>query len=111
MRRPSLVSLAVEYFTRRGYTVKDEANQEEIQSPPRFDLVVGKRKEVHPVWVKDWNRTVGVNIIINLDKASRAAGFSSPILVADKFSDHAKAYANRRGIILVTKSEMTRRLR
>jgi len=105
------MNLTVEYFKRRGYEVKSRQGQDELEDLPKFDLIVGKRKEVHPVRVKDWNRTVGVNIVINLDQASRRTKFSSPILVAEKFSEHAKAYANRRGIMLVTKSEMIRSLR
>jgi len=111
MTHPSLMDLTVEYFTRRGYEVRKDKNQEDLEESPQFDLVVSKRKEVHPVRVKDWNRTVGVNIVINLDQTCRGARFSSPILVAEKFSEHAKAYATRRGIMLVTKSEMVRSLR
>lgn len=84
---------------------------EELGPPKHFDLVVSKSKDVHPVWVKDWNRTVGVNIVINVDKAFKGAGFSGPILVAEKFSEHAKSYANRRGIKLITKSEMRREVK
>jgi len=105
------MDLTVEYFTRRGYEVSKDEGREEFGESPRFDLVVSKRKEIHPVRVRDWNRTVGVNIVINLDQACKGARFSSPILVAEKFSEHAKAYATRRGIMLVTKSEMVRSLR
>jgi hypothetical protein len=104
------MNLTIEYFTRRGYEVKRDESQGE-RRPSNFDLIVSKRKEVHPVRVKDWNRTVGVNIVINFDKASQGSGFSNPILVADKFSEHAKAYASRRGIMLITKHEMIRSLR
>jgi hypothetical protein len=109
--RISLMNLTVEYFTRRGYEVKKDEAQEELNNPPKFDLIVSKRTEVHPVRVKEWNRTVGVNIVINLDKASEQSRLSSPILVAEKFSDHAKAYANRRGIMLITRFEIMRSLR
>jgi hypothetical protein len=105
------LNLTFEYFTRRGYEIKKNPTQDEIDNFPQFDLIVSKRKEVHPVRVKDWNRTVGVNIIINMDKASQRSGFSNPILVSEKFSEHAKAYANRRGIILITKFEIMRSLR
>jgi len=105
------MELTVEYFTRRGYEVRKDEGREEFGESPQFDLVVSKRKEVHPVRVRDWNRTVGVNIVINLDQACQGARFQSPILVAEKFSEHAKAYATRRGIMLVTKSEMVRSLR
>jgi hypothetical protein len=88
---------------------KDENAEEEPRlATKRFDLIISKGNETHPVWIKDWNRTVGVNIIINMDKASQNAGFSNPILVAEKFSEHARAYANRKSIKTITKSEMMR---
>jgi hypothetical protein len=105
------MDLTVEYFNRRGYEVKKDEPQEGLNTPPKFNLIVSKRKEIHPVRIKEWNRTVGVNIVINMDKASQQSGFSSPILVSEKFSEHAKAYANRRGIMLITKFEIMRSLR
>jgi len=104
MKHSSLLGLTTRYFGRRGCKVKRDKSA-------KFDLIVRKSKEVHPVWVKDWNRTVGVNIVINLDKTSQQAGLNSPILVADHFSGHAKAYASRRGLLLVTRSEMRQGLR
>jgi hypothetical protein len=52
-----------------------------------------------------------VNIIINIDKASSDVGLATPIIVGEKFSDHAKAYANRRKITLLTTQQVMMRLR
>ncbi len=76
-----------------------------------FDLIVQKGRVEQGVWVRDWNRTIGVNVIINIDKASDDVGLASPIIVGDKFSDHAKSYANRRKITLLTKRQITSSLR
>ncbi len=103
-----MIELAILYFTRRGYAVDKNPFQDENLSAKRFDLIIRRRSEVYPVCVKDWNRTVGVNIIINVDKAAENSGFSNPIVVAEKFSEHAKAYASRRGIKLVTKTDILR---
>lgn len=72
----------------------------------RFDLIVVKGHVEHGVWIKEWHRTIGVNVIINIDKASEDVGLSSPIIIGDKFSDHAKSYANRRKITLLTRRQM-----
>jgi len=111
MLRPPLIDLAIEYFTRRGYRVEKLKEEEPFQRNPKIDFTVTKQNKVHPVMIKDWNRTVGVNVVINLDKASQNKAFASPILVAEKFSEHARAYANRRGIMLITRSEIIRSLR
>ena len=106
-----LAELALKYFKRRGYKIERNVRQEGFSGLSRtFDLLVQKRDERHPVWIKDWKRTVGVNIVINIDRAAEDAGYSSPMVIAEKFSDHAKAYANRRGIRLITKFEIRRSL-
>lgn len=79
--------------------------------PRGFDLVVRKGGEARLICVKDWKRTVGVNIIINIDRASADVGLPNPIVVSGKFSGHAKAYANRRGVTLITKREIRRKFR
>jgi hypothetical protein len=49
-------------------------------------------------------------MVINMDKASEDVGFSNPIMVSEKFSGHAKAYANRMGVTLLTRRQILRRL-
>jgi len=56
-------------------------------------------------------RTIGINVVINLDKASEDVGLANPIIIGEKFSDHAKSYANRRKIILLTKQQILASLR
>lgn len=113
MRRKPLRDLVIQYFTRRGYVIEDKILIQGGRNPStrRCDLIVRRGGETYPVWIKEWNRTVGVNIVINVDKAAYNAGFSTPILVAEKFSEHARAYANRRGIILITRSDILRKIR
>jgi hypothetical protein len=77
----------------------------------KFDLVVQKGRLAQGVWIRDWNRTIGINIIINLDKTSENVGLSNPIVIGEKFSDHAKLYAYRRKVTLLTKQQIDRSLR
>jgi hypothetical protein len=111
MSRVSLVELAAKYFRQNGYRVERDAVLEGFSGlPHRFDMVISKGKEQRSVWIKDWKRTVGVNIVINMDKASEDVGLPKPIMISDKFSGHAKAYANRRGITLLSKRQILRML-
>ncbi len=105
----SLTELAVRYFKQRGYRVLRGTDTREL--PGGADLMIHRRNERRLVWVKDWRRTVGINVIINLDRTSENLGFPGPVIIAEKFSDHAKAYASRRGVKLITKFDMWRRLR
>jgi hypothetical protein len=111
MSRLSLAKLAVKYFRQNGYTVEKDAILEGVSGLSRkFDLVLRKGREKRSVWIKDWKRTVGVNMVINIDKAAEDVGFPKPIIISGKFSGHAKAYANRRGITLLSKQQILRLL-
>jgi galactitol-specific phosphotransferase system IIB component len=108
-----LVQAAVHYFKKEGYKVQQNVTTLEGFSgvSSKFDLIVQKGRVEQGVWIRDWNRTIGVNVIINIDKASEDVGLSSPIIVGEKFSDHAKSYANRRKITLLTKRQISSSLR
>jgi hypothetical protein len=104
-----LVETAVKYFKKEGYKIKSEAASLEGDSgvTRRFDLIVQKGKDEQAVWIRDWNRTIGVNVIIGLDTASADVQLPNPIMIGEKFSDHAKSYSNRRKITLLTKQKLT----
>ena len=106
--RSPLLDLAVKYFKKEGFKVNSENITLEGHSGVmrHFDLVVQKGRLEQGVWVRDWNRTIGVNVIINLDTASEDVDLSSPIMIGEKFSDHAKSYSNRRKISLLTKQKI-----
>ncbi len=108
-----LLQQVIRYFKKEGYKIEQDALVLEGFSGIRqkFDLIVQKGHVAQGVWVRDWNRTIGVNVIINIDKASSDVGLSRPIIVGEKFSDHAKSYANRRKITLLTKQQIALRLR
>jgi hypothetical protein len=107
------MDIAVTYFKKEGYAVKEEAVSREGYSgiTRRFNLVVQKGRVEQVVWIRDWNRTIGVNVIIGLDTASADVGLANPIMIGEQFSDHAKSYSNRRKIMLLTRQKMTASLR
>ncbi|MBS7632528.1 hypothetical protein KEJ15_02745 [Candidatus Bathyarchaeota archaeon] len=107
------LELAIKYFKKEGYKVEQENTVFEGFSgvTRRFDLIVQKGRLCHGVFLRDWNRTIGVNVVINADRASDDIRLSTPIIVGEKFSDHAKSYANRRKIILLTKRQIRQSLR
>jgi len=108
-----LVELAIRYFKKEGCKLKQEMTTLEgyTGTSRKFDLIVQKGRMTQGVWIRDWNRTIGVNVVLSLDKASEDVDLSNPILIGEKFSDHARAYANRRKITLLTKRQMVLSLR
>jgi len=111
--RSQLVELAIQYFKKEGYKMKQEDTTLEGFSgiSRKFDFVVQKGRTEQGVWIRDWNRTIGVNVIIGLDTASDDVGMSNPIMIGGKFSDHAKSYSNRRKITLLTRQKIAGNLR
>ena len=111
MSRLSLANLAAKYFRQNGYQTEKDAILEGVSGVSRkFDLIIRRGKEKRSVRIKDWNRTVGVNMVINIDNAAEDVGLAKPIIIAEKFSGHAKAYANRRAITLISKQQILRLL-
>jgi len=111
-RSSELPQLAIRYFKKKGYKVEQDATHEGYSGISRkFDLIVQKGRMTQAVWIRDWKRTIGVNVIINLDKASADIGLTNPVMIGEKFSDHTKAYANRRGMTLLTKRQIAESLR
>lgn len=97
----------IKYFKKKGYKIERNVTLDGYSGLSHtFDLVIKRGQEQRLVWVRDWKRTIGVNMIINLDKASEDVGLRNPIMVSDKFSGHVKAYANRRGITLIPKRQI-----
>lgn len=111
--KPRLVDLAEQYFKKEGYKINQENSVLEGYSgvSRRFDLIVQKGHVEQGVWIRDWNRTIGVNVIIGLDTASEDVGLSGPIMIGEKFSDHAKSYSNRRKVMLLTRQKIAMSLR
>ena len=111
--RSQLFELAMQYFKKEGYKLRQEDTTLEGFSgiSRRFDFIVQKGRTEQGVWVRDWNRTIGVNVIIGLDTASDDVGMSNPIMIGEKFSDHAKSYSNRRKITLLTRQKIVGSLR
>lgn len=103
--RSNLTQSIIRYFKKKGYKIKSEETTLEGYSGTsrKFDLIVQSGRSAQGVWIKDWKRTIGVNIVISLDKACEDVGLSKPIIIGEKFSDHARSYANRRKITLLTK--------
>ncbi len=104
MSASSLSDSVATYFRRKGYKVEHDILWDGKSSglTHRFDLVITKGDEQRLIWIRQWKRTVGVNMVINMDKAAEDVDMPGPIMVSSKFSGHAKAYANRRGITLLT---------
>ncbi|MBS7647924.1 MAG: restriction endonuclease [Candidatus Bathyarchaeia archaeon] len=108
----NLKNAVTQYFLKKGYKVEENVSLEGYRGIQRnFDLIVQKGRLTQCVWIRDWKRTIGINVVINLDKAAEEVGLPNPIIVGEQFSDHAKAYANRRKIMLLTTRQVLQSLK
>jgi hypothetical protein len=107
MGNSTLLQVASQFFKGRGYVVECDRLLVGFSGLlHRFDLLVSKEEEQHAVLVLDWNKTVGIDTIIKADQAAADVALPSLMLVARKFSDHVRAYANKKRITLVTENEL-----
>jgi len=103
----SLTDNVVKLFRKRGYAVKQKALFEGLSGLVYvFDLLITKDEEKRIVSIKNYAKTVGVNEVIKLDRAAADVNTSNPIVIGNKFSDHAKAYSRRRGVTIMTSEEV-----
>lgn len=106
MTEKNLLSLASKFFESRGYALKHNLKKMGFSGLfYTFDLIIKNRREERAVFVMDWRKTVGINMIIKADRATADVGLTHPIIIARKFSDHAWAYSNRKRIILITERD------
>jgi hypothetical protein len=108
MSELDLLSAATQYFERQGYAIeRDVILDGNSGTVYTFELQAKKKREVYLVNIRQWNRTVGVNMVIKIDRAVEDVGSGRAVLVANRFSDHARSFSARRGILLLTPREFT----
>ncbi|MCP4761865.1 MAG: restriction endonuclease [archaeon] len=71
-----------------------------------FDGLVKTNDSTFGVFIKDWNRSIGVNQVRLLEKACLDMGFQGGLIIGNYFSSHAKSYGKTKGVQIVTKSEL-----
>ncbi len=103
----TLLSNTKKYFTKLGYDFIEGEQLYGYSGQLRyFDLLISGKGNKRLVVVFEWKKTVGIDMIIKTDRAAFDVNLERPIIVAQKFSDHARAYANRRGLSLITTYEI-----
>jgi hypothetical protein len=74
-----------------------------------FDAVVTSNQSginKFGVFIKDWDRSIGVNQVRLLEKACIDMGFQGGLIIGNNFSSHARVYGKNKGVQIVTRSEL-----
>jgi hypothetical protein len=113
VKEVSLPEFVIEYFRIIGYSVERNVElQGRWNVKWKFDLLLKDGLGLlRGVWIKNWKRTVGINVVVMLDRASEDVGLDGSFLVANSFSTSAYAYAVKRRIELLTFEEILSFLR
>ena len=71
-----------------------------------FDGVVTTQFGKFGVFIKDWNRSIGVNQVRLLEKACVDMEFKGGLLIGRNFSSHANTYGQAKGVQIITRSKL-----
>lgn len=105
--RAELRELTEEYYRKLGYSIRRPTERDNIPPEYKVDLIAEDENTLLII-IKDWRRSIGVNVLINADKmfhdiisldAFRDVNIKI-IVVGNMFSQHARSYVrNRRQFI------------
>ncbi len=77
----------------------------------KFDGVIDYKDQKFGIIVRDWNRSIGVNQVRQLEKACRDTNCDGGILVGSIFSANAEMFADNLGIQLLDRVKLMKKLR
>jgi hypothetical protein len=108
----SLKCLVKDYFSRK-YLFEELENQVIGQSGQKwnFDAIIKTDDAKFGVFIKDWNRSIGINQVRLLEKACIDCLFDGGLIIGNVFSSHAKSYGANKGVQVVLKGELVRKTR
>ena len=108
----SLVELSRQFFTRK-FEFKEPESTIRGRSGHKwkFDGIIKYDQKKFGIFVREWNRSIGVNQVRQLQKACRDTDCAGGILVGSMFSPNAEMFANNLGIQLLDKISLVKKLR
>ncbi len=115
VREYSLRDLVKEYFEKKD-PVESNANGAGValcgESGQKwtFDLVINSDDGKFGVFVRDWERSIGVNQLRRLEKACRDTAMVGGIIFGNIFSPHAKKFGKGYGVQVVTRGELVQKM-
>ena len=65
-----------------------------------------KATEEIGVLIRDWKRSVGVDVLIKTDQIAEATGIKKIMVLGNMFSANARTFAKSRGILLLSRSDL-----
>jgi hypothetical protein len=110
--QPTLKTLVKDYFSRK-YLFQELSNSVVGNSGQKwnFDAIIKTDDARFGVFIKDWNRSIGINQVRLLEKACIDCKFDGGLIIGNVFSSHAKSYGANKGVQVVLKGDIIRKTR
>lgn len=77
----------------------------------KFDAFIKYNGDKYGVFIKNWNRSIGVNQIRQLEKACRDTKCAGGIIIGDNFSSQAEIFGETLGIQVVNRHKLESKMR
>lgn len=108
----TLKDLVKDYFSKK-YLFEELEKHVIGQSGQKwnFDAIIKTNDAKFGVFIKDWNRSIGINQVRLLEKACIDCKFDGGLIIGNIFSSHAKSYGANKGVQVVLKGELVRKTR
>lgn len=110
--QPTLKGLVKDYFSKK-YLFQELSNSVVGNSGQKwnFDAIIKTDDAKFGVFIKDWNRSIGINQVRLLEKACIDCKFDGGLIIGNVFSSHAKSYGANKGVQVVLKGDIIRKTR
>ena len=107
----SLHQLAQTYFSRKyQYNVPETPVKGRSGQKWNFDGLITFKDQKFGVFVRQWDRSIGVNQIRQLEKACRDTKCAGGIIVGEIFSSNAEVFGENLGIQVVDRGTLISKL-
>ena len=109
---PSLVDLSQKYLSKKcKYEVPDSPIRGRSGHKWHFDAILKYNEKQFGVFIRAWDRSIGVNQVRQLHKACQDTNCAGGILIGNRFSPNAEMFAENVGINLLDRIYLQRKLR
>jgi len=107
----SLTELTKKFFSRKyEYIIPTAPIKGRSGQKWKFNAFIMYENQKYGVFIREWNRSIGVNQIRQLEKACRDTKCAGGIIVGDTFSCNAEIFGENLGIQVVERSTLVRKM-
>ena len=113
MKDQSLHDLTKIFLNFQGQHIRENCKLETNSNGIfNFDFVIFKENNPYcGVWVKDWERSLGVNVVIRFIRTIENSELKDGIIVTNTVSSHARNMAEKCNVKIITRGIILENLR